>query len=78
MSRSCTCYECVPDRIARRVFRHTKGGAEELPHRSKKDTKRWCKGKVGREHEFVRLNLQWYSIDACKNCGRYGRYYFYF
>lgn len=25
-------------------------GPEEQRHRSRKDTKRWCRGKVGREH----------------------------
>ncbi len=25
----------------------------EVRHRAKKDTKRWCKGKVGREHKFT-------------------------
>lgn len=32
-------------------------GPETPRHRSKKDTKRWCRGKVGREHTpGVRLN----------------------
>lgn len=26
---------------------------EETKHQSKKDTKKWCKGKVGREHDSV-------------------------
>lgn len=50
----------------RRDERHTKNpdepekGTPKLP--KKKDTKRWCKGKVGVEHQ-----LKCYSYDELKN-----------
>jgi len=34
-----------------RDARHTKTEQQVGGHRAKKDTKRWCRGKVGREHE---------------------------
>lgn len=52
---------------------------EHRPVSGKKDTKRWCKGKVGREHvKEWRLNRRqilwpgrrgWYSL-TCTACGR--------
>jgi len=30
----------------------TGDGYTPTPHHSRKDTKKWCKGKVGREHDF--------------------------
>lgn len=45
-------------------------------HKSKKDTKRWCRGKVGVEHDFGRSStlLTWAGDtvhwDVCKTCGR--------
>lgn len=51
--------------------------APRATHRAKKDRKRWCKGKVGREHVYEYRafpNHSWagFSIsgDVCKNCGR--------
>ena len=50
--------------------------------KSKKDTKRWCKGKVGREHKFetfpfpigMKLSpnreFNW-LIDVCAVCGKH-------
>jgi DNA-binding XRE family transcriptional regulator len=56
---------------------------EKVKSHSRKDTKRWCKGKVGREHEYQRRpkEFQWNphcrpirKTDQvwvmCVNCGR--------
>lgn len=52
------------------------------PHRSRKDTKRWCKGKVGREHAYrwilspIRFGTQppsWWE-ELCETCGRKARW----
>jgi len=56
---------------------------EEPKRLGKKDTKRWCKGKVGREHETVCMTYgemkgesnyfgffsNWYYL-VCKKCGK--------
>jgi hypothetical protein len=36
--------------IARRDARHTRGSDEHAPVAGQKDTKRWCRGKVGTPH----------------------------
>lgn len=41
----------------------------------KKNTKRWCKGKVGREHDLKHVMLRDYGItktwaDVCQNCNK--------
>lgn len=49
---------------------------DEIPkHRSSKDTKRWCKGKVGREHDYVWVAYRPFerpsfdaSIQECSKC----------
>lgn len=47
----------------------------EIPkHRSKKNTKRWCKGKVGKEHQPVWVGRQdrlsiWLKY-TCQECGK--------
>lgn len=43
--------------------------------RSRKNTKRWCKGKVGVEHEWEHITPKndispWRKMDVCKNCGK--------
>lgn len=49
---------------------------DEIPkHRSKKNTKKWCKGKVGKLHQFMWKNdKDFYSIKllqySCVNCGK--------
>lgn len=53
-------------------------GTEEIPrHRGKKkNTKRWCKGKVGREHDWrpfgntIRFMGQVIRRQECSNCGK--------
>lgn len=60
------------DRENYKQARLMKDSPEVGKHRSKKDTKRWCKGKVGREHQ-----LEWVGKDdgfrveiikICVNC----------
>ena len=67
----------------RRDFRATKQDA--VPRqRSNKPTRRWCKGKVGREHEWKVIQplpglSSWhrrYVCDCCKVCGKRVRYRF--
>lgn len=54
---------------------------------SRKDTKKWCRGKVGRKHEPVCKDYAPYALSngsrifagwrvlACANCGRHLDYY---
>lgn len=48
-----------------------------------KNKKRWCKGKVGREHDYktVPYKFRWsrmasdfYLVDKCSKCGREERF----
>jgi DNA-binding XRE family transcriptional regulator len=49
-------------------------------HKSSKDTKRWCRGRIGVEHRKVwadaadrfrtRFNLPYYEVLSCVECGR--------
>jgi hypothetical protein len=46
---------------------------EEPRHRSSKDTKRWCRGVVGREHEWADAERRYghrvvLYIQACRRC----------
>lgn len=46
---------------------------DEIPkHRSKKDTKKWCKGKIGRNHEGVPTLVEHktYVMLDCVKCGK--------
>lgn len=49
---------------------------EASRHKSKKNTRRWCKGKVGTPHDFDITKIQrlvgrfmWIKWN-CKNCGK--------
>jgi hypothetical protein len=52
---------------------------DEIPkHRSKKDKRRWCGGKPGREHDPIWQhsrtirnsdNVEWYDF-TCQKCGK--------
>jgi hypothetical protein len=63
--------------IARRDFRHD-FDVPGVPVRraARKDTKRWCRGKVGREHQFVWGEVRRTSLYgrtqtyACRACGK--------
>lgn len=55
-------------------------------HQAKKNTKRWCRGKVGVEHRFewihdTRYDYQlksdprtWWWTEKCIACGKHDRY----
>ena len=48
---------------------------ETHPHRAKKDTKRWCKGVVGREHKPVLVKRDLGSLfhveeKVCEVCNK--------
>lgn len=61
--------------VLRRDARQTKD-EPNIKHPGKKNTKRWCKGKVGREHTLVTRpiqmggNLSWGDEDYCKVCSK--------
>jgi len=49
---------------------------ERNVHKSKKDTNKWCKGKVGKPHDFVQTlhrskyeAFTWYTCK-CNTCGK--------
>lgn len=52
----------------------------ELPEeprlaRSKKNTRKWCKGKVGTKHNYILISedhfMKWiYKKSVCTNCGK--------
>lgn len=56
----------------RRDARHTKGPERSRPKPAKKDTKKWCRGKVGVEHEpkCMQGRFPEYRILACVKCGK--------
>jgi hypothetical protein len=66
--------------IKRRDFRSIRNGPETPPHRSKKNTAKWCRGKVGKEHDWHEViwypSYLWhdraprYVQDVCSLCGK--------
>lgn len=80
--------------VKRRDFRHTHEDGHEaepepeidgwgLPKHpttksAKKNTKKWCKGVVGREHvvvtEVKNIGRWGYSIIVCSTCGKHVKY----
>lgn len=72
--------------VKRRDDRQAKAPEIRAPGRSNKDTKRWCRGKVGREHkpECVDYN-KWknqasnfatgWKVLLCSECGKELDYY---
>lgn len=61
----------------RRDERHT---ALEVraPASNKKDTRKWCRGKVGREHKLActdHNSIKGWKILACTECGKHIDYY---
>lgn len=63
--------------VKRRDFRHTHDGPETPRHVGRrKNGKRWCRGKLGREHTPIhRVKQYGYAVDECSVCGRVIRYY---
>lgn len=69
----CRCYDCVRGLDRRQEIRHGGAVEEELPYKrlGKKNTKRWCKGKVGREHYIVKtIWHEHWTVYACDKCGK--------
>lgn len=65
--------------IKRRDFRHTHDGPEVPRHQGKKNRRKWCRGKVGREHQLVRVRAsRWIDNDVCTECGKQVNWYFFF
>ena len=57
----------------RRDERHTKIDDTSKPKKSSKDTKRWCKGVEGREHDltcFQKTDTLKTFVLYCRNCGK--------
>lgn len=68
--------------VIRRDERATKVDDQHRPVSGRKDTRKWCGGKVGREHELAVFERKWsFSTSAwhercCTRCGKeFGRYY---
>jgi hypothetical protein len=67
--------------IKRRDFKHDASGPEIIRPIVRKNTKKWCKGKVGKEHDY-KPKSHWmffgsiYIMFKCLICGkeRYERY----
>ncbi len=63
-----------------RDARHTHNGPSEPAHRSSKNKKRWCRGKVGVEHKLVVVVLRRFTlfpslVRHCSTCGKeFGTY----
>lgn len=70
----------------RSASREAVSAIPEVPkHRSKKNTKRWCKGIIGREHKYRYVewlgsfktifpgHTQVYSVEECENCRKQGK-----
>lgn len=61
------------DGIKHRDNRHDHGSSEVSRKGKKKNTRKWCKGKVGREHEIEVVSWRRsskYLIERCANCGK--------
>ena len=60
--------------VMRKDERNTKIEFKQMRHKSKKNKKRWCRGKPGVEHDKVWVKKVRYNHDfwtlLCKNCGR--------
>ena len=63
--------------VIRRDFRRSHDGPEVIRSRNKrKNLKRWCRGKEGKEHDFVvvpkRYEYSWFTSTkyVCTVCGK--------
>ena len=81
-SGKCKCWDCVGSRDRRQQVRHGGVTEEELPRgpKKKKNTKKWCKGKEGVKHEYVRgYPYNWTTrieAEICANCGKHGKFFY--
>lgn len=61
--------------IIKRDFKHDHSQPTRGHFHNSKDTRKWCKGKVGKLHNYQRA-LKWefgthkYYVDKCANCGK--------
>jgi hypothetical protein len=67
--------EWKQDAAKRRDIRATKTDGSTSAPKPKKNTKKWCKGKEGREHVVERRTKSSYGSfrrqqDVCMNCGK--------
>ena len=69
--------------VKRRDFRHAHDEPEVPRHKgSKKNTKKWCKGKKGVEHTSILRKKTWrtgeervlYYSNECEKCGKHLNY----
>ena len=58
------------DLVSHKFHRQRPDHPEVAQHRSHKDTKRWCRGKVGVKHKWARYGDRWYIHDVCTVCGK--------
>lgn len=64
--------------VRNKEYRHSPLEDTVVSKKSKKDTKRWCKGIEGREHEWemtipkndARFKRLFWRLNICKNCGK--------
>lgn len=64
--------------IKRRDFRSSKEDPEINRHTGnrKKNTKKWCKGKVGKQHIPVHLKVDlWHHVTLCQTCSKQLEYF---
>lgn len=79
-SRKCRCDDCIGPLRRRQEVRQGGVLEEELPRgpKKKKNTKKWCKGKVGVKHVWkVDFPYTWTDrilAEICQNCGKYGKF----
>jgi hypothetical protein len=60
--------------VKRRDERHTKDENIRPTSSNKKNTKKWCRGVVGREHKLACKDVDFYrfknKVLACTECGK--------
>jgi len=57
--------------VKTRDARHTKSPEETGRHQSKKNTKKWCRGKIGKEHTGEWRDKGYCHILTCTKCGKH-------
>lgn len=67
---------------ASNVLRKVTPLPEEPVHRSHKSTRKWCRGVVGRKHEYEKYKKYlwgkaYLELDKCSKCGKekYGKFH---
>jgi hypothetical protein len=60
--------------LEHRDFQHSHDGPEVAKPRARKNTRKWCKGKVGVEHVLTMSHSHWknfrFCLNVCQNCGK--------